>query len=102
MEHSLPGLGRAPEKGAVDYPDPIYPDEAAHALAIFKQLRLWMHLVALRSGSPVHRGCLPGGGPVWLLRCADRCTPYQGVFILIPKKNSKSTLAAGIMRLHCY
>ena len=41
MEHSLPGLGRARlKKGLSIIPDPIYPDEAAHALAIFKQLRI--------------------------------------------------------------
>ncbi|EHV1837607.1 hypothetical protein ABOA56_005222, partial [Escherichia coli] len=28
------------KKGLSIIPDPIYPDEAAHALAIFKQLRI--------------------------------------------------------------
>lgn len=40
MGHSLPGLGKRLKKGLSIIPDPIYPDEAAHALAIFKQLRI--------------------------------------------------------------
>ncbi len=53
MEHGLPGLGRAPEKGLSIIPAPIYPDQAAHALAIFKQLR-----IVDAPGSPTFRGVL--------------------------------------------
>ncbi len=97
VEHGLPGLGRAPEKGLSIIPAPIYPEQAAHATAIFKQLRIVDAPGSPTFGESCAQWVFDGGGPVWLLRCADRCTPYQGSFILIPKKNSKSTLAAGIM-----
>ena len=88
MEHSLPGLGRAPEKrGLSIIPDPIYPDEAAHALAIFKQLR-----IVDAPGSPTFgESCAP-----WvfdlvaaLFGSYDAQTGVRHikeVFILIPKK----------------
>ena len=86
------------KKGLSIIPDPIYPDEAAHALAIFKQLR-----IVDAPGSPTFgESCAP-----WvfdlvaaLFGSYDAQTGVRHikeVFILIPKKNSKSTLAAGIM-----
>lgn len=86
------------KKGLSIIPDPIYPDEAAHALAIFKQLR-----IVDAPGSPTFgESCAP-----WvfdlvaaLFGSYDAQTGVRHikeVFILIPKKNSKSTLTAGIM-----
>lgn len=85
------------KKGLSIIPDPIYPDEAAHALAIFKQLR-----IVDAPGSPTFgESCAR-----WvfdlvaaLFGSYDAQTGVRHikeVFILIPKKNSKSTLAAGI------
>nr|EKB6328203.1 terminase large subunit [Escherichia coli] len=79
-------------------PAPIYPEQAAHALAIFKQLR-----IVDAPGSPTFgESCAQ-----WvfdlvaaLFGSYDAQTGVRHikeVFILIPKKNSKSTLAAGIM-----
>ncbi|ENV4332924.1 terminase large subunit [Escherichia coli] len=86
------------KKGLSIIPAPIYPDQAAHALAIFKQLR-----IVDAPGSPTFgESCAP-----WvfdlvaaLFGSYDAQTGVRHikeVFILIPKKNSKSTLAAGIM-----
>ncbi len=46
------------KKGLSIIPAPIYPDQAAHALAIFKQLRIVDAPGSPTFGSPVHRGCL--------------------------------------------
>ncbi|EFJ0994901.1 terminase large subunit, partial [Escherichia coli] len=86
------------KKGLSIIPAPVYPDQAAHALAIFKQLR-----IVDAPGSPTFgESCAP-----WvfdlvaaLFGSYDAQTGVRHikeVFILIPKKNSKSTLAAGIM-----
>ncbi|EPC0915407.1 terminase large subunit, partial [Escherichia coli] len=86
------------KKGLSIIPAPIYPEQAAHALAIFKQLR-----IVDAPGSPTFgESCAP-----WvfdlvaaLFGSYDAQTGVRHikeVFILIPKKNSKSTLAAGIM-----
>ncbi|EIO49846.1 putative large terminase subunit [Escherichia coli TW06591] len=40
MEHACPDWAERLKKGLSIIPAPIYPDEAAHALAIFKQLRI--------------------------------------------------------------
>ncbi|TJH31681.1 terminase large subunit domain-containing protein, partial [Escherichia coli] len=85
-------------KGLSIIPAPIYPDQAAHALAIFKQLR-----IVDAPGSPTFgESCAQ-----WVFNLVaalfgsyDAQTGVRHikeVFILIPKKNSKSTLAAGIM-----
>ena len=45
------------KKGLSIIPDPIYPDEAAHALAIFKQLRIVdAPQGAARRASPARHG----------------------------------------------
>ncbi|MEK8235423.1 terminase large subunit, partial [Escherichia coli] len=86
------------KKGLSIIPSPIYPEQAAHALAIFKQLR-----IVDAPGSPTFgESCA-----AWvfdlvaaLFGSYDAQTGVRHikeVFILIPKKNSKSTLAAGIM-----
>ncbi len=86
------------KKGLSIIPSPIYPDQAAQALAIFKQLR-----IVDAPGSPTFgESCAP-----WvfdlvaaLFGSYDAQTGIRHikeVFILIPKKNAKSTLAAGIM-----
>lgn len=86
------------KKGLSIIPAPIYPDQAAQALAIFKQLR-----IVDAPGSPTFgESCAP-----WVFDLvAALFGSYDAqsgrrhiteVFVLIPKKNSKSTLAAGIM-----
>ncbi|MCS2155476.1 terminase large subunit [Scandinavium sp. H11S7] len=79
-------------------PPPIYPEQAEIALNIFKQLK-----IVDAPGSPTFgESCAP-----WvfdlvaaLFGSYDAETGRRHiteVFVLIPKKNSKSTLAAGIM-----
>lgn len=79
-------------------PPPIYPEQAEIALGIFKQLK-----IVDAPGSPTFgEACAP-----WvfdlvaaLFGSYDAETGRRHiteVFVLIPKKNSKSTLAAGIM-----
>jgi len=79
-------------------PAPIYPDQAAQALAIFKELR-----VVDLPGKPTFGEC----SEQWVfdfvgaIFCAyDAETGKQLIreyFLLISKKNTKSTIAAGIM-----
>lgn len=79
-------------------PPPIYPDQAEEALRVFKQLR-----IVDAPGSPTFgEACEP-----WvfdfvaaIFGAYDAETGrrlIREVLMLIPKKNSKSTLAAGIM-----
>lgn len=86
------------KKGQSIIPAPIYPEQAAQALTIFKQLR-----IVDAPGSPTFgESCAP-----WVFDLVaalfGSCDAQSGrrhiteVFVLIPKKNSKSTLAAGIM-----
>lgn len=86
------------KKGQPIIPAPIYPEQAAQALTIFKQLR-----IVDAPGSPTFgESCAP-----WVFDLVaalfGSCDAQSGrrhiteVFVLIPKKNSKSTLAAGIM-----
>lgn len=86
------------KQGESIIPPPIYPDQAAIALNIFKQLK-----IVDAPGSPTFgESCAQ-----WvfdlvaaLFGSYDAETGRRHiteVFVLIPKKNSKSTLAAGIM-----
>ncbi len=86
------------KRGESIIPPPIYPDQAEIALNIFKQLR-----IVDAPGSPTFgESCAQ-----WvfdlvaaLFGSYDADTGRRHiteVFVLIPKKNSKSTLAAGIM-----
>ena len=79
-------------------PAPIFPDQAEHALAIFKQLR-----VVDIPGRPMFGEC----SEQWvfdfvaaIFGAYDAETGKQLIreyFLLISKKNTKSTIAAGIM-----
>lgn len=84
--------------GKTIIPPPIFPDQAEQALDIFKNLK-----IVDAPGSPTFgESCAE-----WvfdLVRCIfGAYDPDSGrrliveVFVLIPKKNSKSTIAAGIM-----
>lgn len=79
-------------------PPPIFPDQAAHAVAIFRELK-----IVDAPGSPTFgESCAP-----WVFELVssifgayDKDSGRRLItewFILIPKKNAKSTIAAGIM-----
>ena len=79
-------------------PPPIFPEQAEQALAIFKELK-----IVDAPGSPTFgESCAE-----WvfdLVRCIFGAYDTESgrrliveFFVLIPKKNSKSTIAAGIM-----
>jgi phage terminase large subunit-like protein len=86
------------KKGESIIPPPIYPDQAEQALAIFKQLR-----VVDLPGKPTFGEC----AEQWvfdfvaaIFGAYDAETGNQLIrefFLLISKKNTKSTIAAGIM-----
>lgn len=84
--------------GETIIPPPIFPEQAEQALAIFKQLR-----IVDAPGSPTFgESCAE-----WvfdLVRCIFGAYDAESgrrliveFFVLLPKKNSKSTVAAGIM-----
>ena len=84
--------------GATIIPPPIFPEPAEQALAIFKQLK-----IVDAPGSPTFgESCAE-----WvfdLVRCIFGAYDSESgrrliveFFVLLPKKNSKSTVAAGIM-----
>jgi phage terminase large subunit-like protein len=84
--------------GETIIPPPIFPDQAEQALAIFKQLK-----IVDAPGSPTFgESCAE-----WvfdLVRCIFGAYDADSgrrliveFFVLLPKKNSKSTVAAGIM-----
>ncbi|GGY77265.1 terminase large subunit [Pseudoduganella plicata] len=85
-------------KGETIIPPPIFPEQGEHALAIFKALK-----IVDAPGSPTFgESCAE-----WvfdLVRCIFGAYDAENgrrliveFFVLIPKKNSKSTIAAGIM-----
>ena len=95
---ACPDWGRRLLAGETIIPPPIFPEEAERALAVFKQLK-----IVDAPGSPTFgEACAP-----WVFDLVASIfgayDPETGRrlitewFILIPKKNSKSTIAAGIM-----
>ncbi|MFS1539308.1 MAG: terminase large subunit [Candidatus Phlomobacter fragariae] len=86
------------KQGKSIIPPPIYPEQAQQALRIFKQLK-----IVDAPGSPTFGGSCAK----WVFDLVSALFGSYNVktgrrhitevFILIPKKNSKSTLAAGIM-----
>ena len=95
---ACPDWGRRLLAGETIIPPPIFPDEAERALEVFKQLK-----IVDAPGSPTFgEACAP-----WVFDLVASIfgayDPETGRrlitewFILIPKKNSKSTIAAGIM-----
>lgn len=95
---ALPDWERRLVAGESIIPPPIFPDQAAQALAIFKQLR-----VVDLPGKPAFGEC----AEQWvfdfvaaIFGAYDAETGKQLIrefYLLISKKNTKSTIAAGIM-----
>lgn len=94
----MPDWAERLQRGESIIPPPIFPEEAERALAIFKELR-----IVDAPGSPTFgEACAP-----WVFDLVASIfgayDPETGRrlitewFVLIPKKNSKSTIAAGIM-----
>jgi phage terminase large subunit-like protein len=95
---ACPGWGERIKSGRSIIPQPIFPEQAEQALKIFKALR-----IVDAPGSPTFgEACAE-----WVFDIVRSIfgayDPVSGRrlitewFILIPKKNSKSTLAAGVM-----
>lgn len=95
---ACPDWGQRLKKGQSIIPPPIFPDQAEIALKVFKQLK-----IVDAPGSPTFgEACAP-----WVFELVASIfgayDPETGRrlinewFVLIPKKNSKSTVAAGIM-----
>lgn len=95
---ACPDWGDRIKSGRSIIPPPIFPEEAERALAVFKELK-----IVDAPGSPTFgESCAP-----WVfdfVRCIfGAYDPDSGrrliteFFLCIPKKNSKSTIAAGIM-----
>lgn len=93
-----PDWGERLKSGRSIIPPPIFPEQAEQALAVFRELR-----IVDAPGSPTFgESCAP-----WVFDLVasifGACDPETGRrlitewFVCIPKKNSKSTLAAGIM-----
>ena len=95
---ACPDWGDRLRRGDTIIPPPIYPEQAAQALAIFKELR-----VVDLPGKPTFGEC----SEQWVFDFVaaifggyDAETGNQLIrefFLLISKKNTKSTVAAGIM-----
>lgn len=95
---ACPDWGERIKAGRSIIPPPIFPEQAEAALRIFKELR-----IVDAPGSPTFgESCAP-----WVFDFVasvfGACDPNSGRrlitewFVLIPKKSSKSTTAAGIM-----
>jgi phage terminase large subunit-like protein len=79
-------------------PAPLYPDEAAEALAVMRELR-----IVDAPGSPtIGEACAPwvfdfAGSLFGAYNATTGRREIAEWFLLIPKKNSKSTIAAAVM-----
>lgn len=86
------------KEGRSIIPPPIFPDQAEQALAVFKQLR-----IVDAPGSPTFgEACAPWvfdfvGAIFGSYDAEEGRRLIKEALMLIPKKNSKSTIAAGIM-----
>jgi len=79
-------------------PEPLFPDEAEASLEVFKGLK-----IVDAPGSPtIEASCAPwvlafAGAVFWSYNSETGERLIREVMLCIPKKNSKSTIAAGIM-----
>lgn len=95
---SCPDWADRLKSGKTIIPPPIFQDQADHALSIFKELR-----IVDAPGSPTFGEACSGWVFDLVASIFGAYDPETGRrlitewFVLIPKKNSKSTLAAGIM-----
>lgn len=95
---SCPGWGDKLKRGESIIPPPIFPDQAEQALAVFKELR-----IVDAPGSPTFGESCDQWVFDLVASIFGAYDPESGRrlitewFVLIPKKNSKSTIAAGIM-----
>lgn len=95
---ACPDWGRRLLAGETIIPPPIFPEEAERALEVFKQLK-----IVDAPGSPTFGEACASWVFDLVASIFGAYDPETGRrlitewFILIPKKNSKSTIAAGIM-----
>lgn len=98
MDHGLSDWAERLKSGRNIIPPPIFPEEAERALAVFRELK-----IVDAPGSPtIGEACAP-----WVFEIATSIFGAYDAesgrrlitewFICVPKKNSKSTIAAAVM-----
>jgi phage terminase large subunit-like protein len=91
------------KKGQSIIPPPLFPEQAEHAVQIFKQLKIVDAPGSPTFGEACDQWVFDLVASIFGAYDARPDSPTEGRrlitewFILIPKKNSKSTIAAGIM-----
>jgi phage terminase large subunit-like protein len=91
------------KKGQSIIPQPLFPEQAEHAVHIFKQLKIVDAPGSPTFGEACDQWVFDLVASIFGAYDARPDSPTEGRrlitewFILIPKKNSKSTIAAGIM-----